>query len=85
MRGALRLSEAPAQLWDEPALFTQQTAAAALRKKTDQARAKAHCPVRGEASCPCQLGTQGQTTRAGDPGLETRQMCLPNFQAPPQS
>lgn len=59
MRGALRLSEAPAQLWDEPALFTQQTAAAALRKKTDQARAKAHCPVRGGSFLSLPVGHPG--------------------------
>ena len=39
------LVEAPALLQNEPALSAQQTEAAAPRKKTDQARAKANCPA----------------------------------------
>lgn len=79
------LAEAPALLWEEPALCAQQTAAAALRKKTDQALAKENCPMGGRERYFLSLPVghpRCQTARAGDPGLGILQMCLPNFWAP---
>ena len=78
------LAEAPALLqMSQPSCPADSGSCS--EEKTDQACAKANCPMRGGASCPCQLGTLGaRQLRLGILGWEPCR-CVSPTSGPPIS